>query len=226
MHVICFAAGVFVWLPFAIYRWGSTLVKSAAISWHSHYGRLIDSTKWEWCLEMVCVHRFGVSSNNGLVLKELENSMVPQKAMLMLVSTDSKIFHTWQVLLVFCSLAIIKSYSVKITTKNGKQITRYLILFWYFCFSCFVKYNIPLCHWRLSVLWRCWLGGRKDIRPVKTEWWDTGVVICLERGADLHMAQLMPLPLTVSCSSKIQIGFTFHVPAYPGCPGKQAVKWL
>ena len=46
------------------------------------------------------------------------------------------------------------------------------------------------------------------------------MVICLERGADLHMAQLMPLPLTVSCSSKIQIGFTFLVPAYPGCPGK------
>jgi len=40
------------------------------------------------------------------------------------------------------------------------------------------------------------------------------------------MAQLMPLPLTVSCSSKIQIGFTFLVPAYPGCPGKEAVKWL
>jgi len=36
----------------------------------------------------------------------------------------------------------------------------------------------------------------------------------------------MPLPLTVSCSSKIQIGFTFLVPAYPGCPGKDAVKWL
>jgi len=40
------------------------------------------------------------------------------------------------------------------------------------------------------------------------------------------MAQLMPLPLTVSCSSKIQIGFTFLVPAYPGCPGKEAVKGL
>jgi len=36
----------------------------------------------------------------------------------------------------------------------------------------------------------------------------------------------MPLPLTVSRSSKIQIGFTFLVPAYPGCPGKEAVKWL
>jgi len=51
------------------------------------------------------------------------------------------------------------------------------------------------------------------------------VVICLERGADLHMAQLMPLPLTVSCFSKIQIGFTFLVPAHPRSPGKRAVKW-
>jgi len=47
-----------------------------------------------------------------------------------------------------------------------------------------------------------------------------GMVICLERGADLHMAWLMPLPLTVSCFSKIQIGFTFLVPAHPGSPGK------
>ena len=50
------------------------------------------------------------------------------------------------------------------------------------------------------------------------------MVICLERGADLHMAQLMPLPLTVSCFSKIQIGFTFLVLAYPGSPGKRAIK--
>jgi len=50
------------------------------------------------------------------------------------------------------------------------------------------------------------------------------VVICLERGADLHTAQLMPLPLTVSCSSKIQIGFTFLVPADPGSPGQGPVK--
>jgi len=41
------------------------------------------------------------------------------------------------------------------------------------------------------------------------EWWGAGVVICLERVADLHMSQLMPLPLTVSCFNKIQIGFTF-----------------
>ena len=50
------------------------------------------------------------------------------------------------------------------------------------------------------------------------KWCGAGLVICLERGADLHMAQLMPL--TVSCFSKIQIGFTFLVPAHPGSPGK------
>ena len=50
------------------------------------------------------------------------------------------------------------------------------------------------------------------------------MVICLERGADVHMAQLMPLPLTVSCFSKIQIGFTFLVPAHLGSPGQRAVK--
>ena len=49
------------------------------------------------------------------------------------------------------------------------------------------------------------------------------MVICLEQGADLHMAQLMPLPLTVS-SVKIQIGVTFLVPAHPGSPGHRAVK--
>ena len=50
------------------------------------------------------------------------------------------------------------------------------------------------------------------------------MVVCLEQGAGLHMAQLMPLPLTVPCFSKIQIGFTFLVPAHLGSPGKRAVK--
>jgi len=53
----------------------------------------------------------------------------------------------------------------------------------------------------------------------ETDWWGAGVVICLERGADLHVAQLMPLPLTVSCFSKIQIGFTFLVLAHLGSSG-------
>ena len=85
------------------------------------------------------------------------------------------------------------------------------------------------------------LVGRQEGHPAckKTEWWGAGVVICLERGADLHTAELMPLPLTVSCFSKIQIGctflvlaypgslnfdFTFLVPAHLGSPGQRAVK--
>jgi len=69
------------------------------------------------------------------------------------------------------------------------------------------------------------VGGQEGHSACKKhEWWGYGMVICLKRGADLHMAQLMPLPLTVSCFSKIQIGFTFLVPTNPGCPGKRAIK--
>ena len=50
------------------------------------------------------------------------------------------------------------------------------------------------------------------------------MVICLERDADLHVGQLMSLPLTVSRFSKIQIGFTFLVPAHLGSPGQRATK--
>jgi len=62
------------------------------------------------------------------------------------------------------------------------------------------------------------------IQPVKTEWWGASVVICLERDADLHIAQLMPLPLTVSSFSKIQIGFTFLVLTHPDSSGQRTVK--
>ena len=50
------------------------------------------------------------------------------------------------------------------------------------------------------------------------------MVVCLEQGADLHMAQLMPLPLTVSWFIKIQIGLAFLVPAHVGSSGEEAVK--
>ena len=65
------------------------------------------------------------------------------------------------------------------------------------------------------------LVGRQEGHPAckKTEWWGDGVVVCLERCAGLHMAHLMPKPLTVSCFSKIQICFTFLTPAHPGSPG-------
>ena len=70
------------------------------------------------------------------------------------------------------------------------------------------------------------LVGRQEGHPAckKLNGGVAGVVVCLKQGADLHMAHLMPLPLTVSCFSKIQIGFTFLVQADLGSPGKRAVK--
>ena len=69
------------------------------------------------------------------------------------------------------------------------------------------------------------LVGRQEGHPAcKTEQLVAGMVVCLEQCADLHMAQRMPLPLTVSCFSRIQIGFTFLVPADTGSPWKKAVK--
>jgi len=70
------------------------------------------------------------------------------------------------------------------------------------------------------------LVGRQEGHPAckKTERWGAGMVIRLEQGADLHMAHRISLPLTVSCFSKIQLGFTFLVPAHPGSPGQRAVK--
>ena len=60
------------------------------------------------------------------------------------------------------------------------------------------------------VLWRCWLGGSKGIRPTKNWVVDGGTVICLVGwGANLHMAQLMPLPLTISCSGKSRLVLHF-----------------
>jgi len=62
------------------------------------------------------------------------------------------------------------------------------------------------------------LVGRQEghLACKKIEWWGAGVVTCLERGADLHMAQLMPLPLTLSCFNKIQIGFYLSDIGSPG----------
>jgi len=62
-----------------------------------------------------------------------------------------------------------------------------------------------------SVLWRCGLGGRKGhLACKKIEWWDAGQVIGLGQCADLHMAQLMPLPLTITCSSKSRLVLPFR----------------
>ena len=98
----------------------------------------------------------------------------------------------------------------------------FLILLMFFCPVPFVSHLMSQIAFNALTL----LVGRQEGHPAckKAEWWGAGMVICLERDADLHMAQLMPMPLTVSCFSKIQIDFTFLVPAHPGSPGQRAVK--
>ena len=56
------------------------------------------------------------------------------------------------------------------------------------------------------------LVGRQEGHPAckKTEWWGFGMVICLERGADLHMAQLMPLSLA-SVKSRLVLPFCYRL---------------
>ena len=87
---------------------------------------------------------------------------------------------------------------------------------WLSCFSS------TYCYEQLASSALTLLVGRQEGHPAckKTEWWGG----CLERVADSHMAHLMPLPLTVSCFSKIQIGFIFLVAAHPGSPGKRVIK--
>ena len=62
-----------------------------------------------------------------------------------------------------------------------------------------------------SVLWHCWLGVRKSIRPVKIEWWGVGMVICL-----LYMVQLMPLHPKIlsslaSFKSRLVLSFLYRL---------------
>ena len=79
------------------------------------------------------------------------------------------------------------------------------------------RFHLLLLCYQPSVLWHCWLGVRKSIRPVKIEWWGVGVVICLERGADcLHMVQLMSLhPKTpsslASFKSRVVLSFLYRL---------------
>ena len=103
---------------------------------------------------------------------------------------------------------------------------------WFSCFfsrlwpreTCICVYESAL----PSVLWRCWLGGRKGIRPVKN-WVVTEMLVWLSVWNKVQTCIIwpswwMPLPLTVSCFSKIQFGFAFLVPAHLGSPRKRAIK--
>jgi len=74
-----------------------------------------------------------------------------------------------------------------------------------------------------SVLWYCWLGGRKSIWPVKNWVVECWHGLCV--WSKVHTC-MMPQPLTVSCFSKVEIGFTFLVPVHPGSPGQRGIKWV
>jgi len=68
--------------------------------------------------------------------------------------------------------------------------------------------NVRAFAFRALMLLVGWQEGHPACK--KTEWWDASTVICLGWGADLHMAQQMPLPLTILLQL-IQIGFAFLV---------------
>jgi len=67
------------------------------------------------------------------------------------------------------------------------------------------------------------VGGQQEGHPAYKKL-SGGVLAWLSVRSEVQTCIWMPLPLTVSCFSKIQIGFTFLVPAYPGSPGQRAVK--
>jgi len=116
---------------------------------------------------------------------------------------------------------------LQICFSASDSFSRFLALYKFVCmYVCMYVQTCIVCIVCIAFSALTLLVGRQEGHPAckKTEWWGDGMVICLVRGADLHIAQLMPLPLTVSCSSKIQIGFTFLVLAYLGSPGKRAVK--
>jgi len=78
------------------------------------------------------------------------------------------------------------------------------IVSWFYDSQCIIIIVTLCCAFSALMLLVGWVAARASSLH-KTEWWDVGVVICLRRGADLHMGQLMPLPLTISCSSKYRL---------------------
>ena len=109
-----------------------------------------------------------------------------------------------------CPPAYLKNHSWRPKLRCGQSLVFNSIYFSIWCLQCFDAVG-----WAAGSA-----SGLKKLGGAVLAW------LCLERGADLHMAQLMPLPLVVSCFSKIQIGFIFLVQAHPGSPGQRAIKWL
>ena len=100
-------------------------------------------------------------------------------------------------------------------------------LIWCLASLCFQHYNNKKFTFNALTL----LVGRQEGHPAcKNEWWGAGIVICLGRGADLHMAQLIPLPLTVSYSRKsrllLVLPFWYRLTQELLDKIQRAIKWL
>jgi len=93
--------------------------------------------------------------------------------------------------------------------------------------ACQVDVSFSVFAWMFAFSALTLLVGRQEGHPACKKL-SGGVLVWLSVWilADLHMAQLIPLPLTVSCFTKIQIVFTFLVPVHLGSPGKRAIKWV
>jgi len=99
------------------------------------------------------------------------------------------------------------------------QFNGHFVIIQWFIINCL---SLSADNWS-SVLWRCWLGGRKGIRPVKNL--SGGCWHGYLSGARCRLAY-GPADDTAThyLFSKIQIGFTFLVPAHPGSPEQRAIK--
>jgi len=105
-----------------------------------------------------------------------------------------------------------------VTVVGKCHLSRFFCDFWFVAVNVmyklyFLYLYISWCFtWLPSVLWRCWLGVRKNIRPVENEWWVAGVVICLERSVnDLHhiWSSWGHCHSIISCCIKIENGSPF-----------------
>ena len=134
-----------------------------------------------------CTYYAGSANETLIIMAGNSNLQYVAILMLTLMACSKKLYHLFNT---NSTVSQIKSHTIICSSSSE---FKNLFLIWWVAFSALML-----------------LVGRQEGNPAckKTEWWGAGVVICLERGADLHMVQLMPLPLTVSCFRKIQLGFT------------------
>jgi len=154
-------------------------------------------------LESLTLKRFVITDSLGLdELTWLKLLHIVDSVAASLVSTYLHCLSAWRSYSILFSPYSVYCQLCKNTMNIRMQLTSTAFLTWLWMrnYLSVDVHSLYLCQWYIrrgsvSVLWRCWLGGRKGIGPVKTEWWGTSMVICLERGAnDLRMVQLMSLP--------------------------------